>query len=126
MPELLVTSGLIQVTLAVLIGWPLALMHSGMKQVGPLKHTKRVLQYHLDNVFMGILQMVIATVFPDIPTGAAWLLMIGSWTNPMPFLFQAVSTKPMPEQRFMRNFSIASFIVMTVAYLWLLGAWLFG
>ena len=124
MSEILITSGLIQVTLAVLMGWPLALLHSGWKQVGPLRHTKRVLQYHLDNVFMGILQMVIATVFPDMPVIAGWLLLIGSWTNPMPFIYMAASTKPLPEQRGMRIFSIISFIIMTTAYLGLVAAWL--
>ena len=124
MSEVLITSGLIQVTLAVLIGWPLAMLYSGMEKVGPLRHAKRLLQYHLDNVFMGILQMVIATVFPAIPVGAAILLLIGSWTNPFPFLLMAMSRKPVADQTGMRRFSILSFLIITPAYLWLLAAWL--
>ena len=68
--------------------------------------------------------MLIATVFPDMPVIAGWLLLIGSWTNPMPFIYMAASTKPLPEQRGMRIFSIISFIIMTTAYLWLVAAWL--
>ena len=123
MTDILITSGLAQVTFAVLLGWPLAMLHSGAKQVGPLRNTKRVLQCHLDNIFMGILQMVIAAVYADPPVIAAWALIVGSWSNPQLFLYQAMSARPPMELPGMKTWAYASFITMTVAYVWLLAAW---
>ena len=123
MTDLLITSGLAQVTFAVLLGWPLAMLHDGAKTVGPFRNTKRLLQCHLDNIFMGILQMVIAAVYPDPPMIAVWLLLVGSWSNPQLFLYLAISRKPMAALPGMKIWAFASFAIMTIAYVWLLLAW---
>ena len=123
MQETLITSGLAQVTFAVLLGWPLAGLYAGMERVGLLVNMKRVLQAHLDNIFMGMLQMVIASVFPGLPVVAGWLLLVGSWCNPQLFLYQATAGKRSHELPGARPLALASFSVLTVAYLWTLTAW---
>ncbi len=123
MQEILITSGLLQVTFAVLLGWPLTGLHAGMKRVGPLVNARRVLQAHLDNIFMGMLQMIIASVFPELPVIAGWLLLGASWSNPQLFLYQATTTGQGRSLPGITVMAFVSFSVMTVAYLWLLTAW---
>lgn len=123
MQEILITSGLTQVTFAVLLGWPLTGLHMGMKKVGPLVNARRVLQSHLDNIFMGILQMVIALAFSDLPVLAGWLLLVGSWSNPQLFLYQATTTGDARTLPGISTWAFLSFGIMTAAYLWLLAAW---
>lgn len=124
MSEILVTSGLIQVTFGVLLGWPLTGLYSGMKRVGPLVNAKRVLQAHLDNVFMGILQMLIATGFATLPDIAGWLLLAGSWANPQLFLYQATTKGNGRDLPGITALAFVSFTVMTIAYLWIVAAWI--
>ena len=124
MQEILITSGLTQVTFAVLLGWPLTGLHAGMKRVGPLVNARRVLQAHLDNIFMGILQMIIATVFPELPVIAGWMLLAASWSNPQLFLYQATTKGQGRSLPGITVMAFVSFSIMTVAYLWLLTAWL--
>lgn len=124
MQDILITSGLAQVTFGVLLGWPLTGLHTGMKRVGPLVNARRVLQSHLDNIFMGILQMLIASVFPSLPLIAGWLLLVGSWSNPQLFLYQATTTGQGRSLPGITVWAFGSFIVMTIAYLWLLAAWI--
>ncbi|MEQ9519717.1 MAG: hypothetical protein RLN89_09785 [Parvibaculum sp.] len=124
MSDILITSGLIQVTFGVLLGWPLTGLYSGMDSIGPLVNAKRVLQCHLDNIFMGILQMLIGTVFSAMPEIAGWLLLIGSWANPQLFLYQATTKGNGRELPGISVLAFTSFTIMTVAYLWLVIAWI--
>lgn len=123
MQNILVTSGLLQVTFGVLLGWVMVRLQTGADSVGPLVNARRVLQCHLDNIFMGILQMVIATVFPDLPVIAGWLLLVGSWANPQLFMYQATVKGPGQDLPGIRSMAAVSFSVITVAYLWLVVAW---
>jgi len=124
MRDLLVTSGLIQVTFGVLLGWVLVGLHAGKEKIGPLVNARRVLQCHLDNIFMGILQMIIATIFPELPMIAGWLLLVGSWANPQLFMYQATVKGPGQDLPGIRAIAAISFTVITVAYLWLVVAWI--
>ena len=74
MQDLLISSALIQLSLAVFLGWPLVFFHAGAKTVGPLKSAKRLLQAHIDNVLMGILQLAIAAAHPAIPIAAGFII----------------------------------------------------
>lgn len=124
MKSILITSGLFQITLAVMQGWIITAMYSGMVPFGPLKNSKRVLQCHIDNIMMSLLQFAIAVVHPAIPEGAGWLLIIGSWVNAQLFLVHATSDKGYVKHRAVSLVTFASFGTLTVAYPWLLIAWL--
>jgi len=123
MQDILVTSGLIQVTFGVLLGWVMVGLQTGAEKVGPLVNARRVLQCHLDNIFMGILQMVIATIFPALPVIAGWLLLAGSWANPQLFMYQATVKGPGQDLPGIRAMAAVSFSGITVAYLWLTAVW---
>ena len=124
MKSSLITSGLIQITFAVMQGWIIAAMYSGVKRFGPLKNAKRVLQCHIDNILMSLLQFAIAAVHPAIPEGAGWLLVIGSWVNAQLFLVHATSEAGYVRHRAVSIVTFASFLTLTIAYPWLLIAWL--
>lgn len=123
MKDAIITSALIEVTFATLLGWPLNRFRSGQQKVGPFHSAKRLLQAHLDYIFMSMLQLGIAAVHPAIPRGAALLLIAGSWSNPTLFLLGAIL--PPEEQRkpYARMLAFVSFLSLTVAYPWLLAAW---
>ncbi|MDR3500796.1 MAG: hypothetical protein P4L72_16395 [Parvibaculum sp.] len=124
MKSVLITSGLIQISFAVMQGWVISAMYSGMKRFGPLKNAKRVLQCHIDNILMSLLQFAIAAVHPAIPTMAGWLLVIGSWVNAQLFLVHATSAEGYVKSRAVSVVTLLSFSTLTIAYPWLLIAWL--
>lgn len=124
MKSILITSGFIQICVAVLQGWIITAMYGGMKRFGPLKNSKRVLQCHIDNIMMSLLQFAIAAVHPAIPTVAGWLIVIGSWLNAQLFLIHAVSEKGYVKSRTLSVLTFFSFSTLTIAYPWLLIAWL--
>lgn len=124
MKSILITSGFIQICVAVLQGWVITAMYGGMKRFGPLKNSKRVLQCHIDNIMMSLLQFAIAAVHPAIPTVAGWLIVIGSWLNAQLFLIHAVSEKGYVKSRALSVLTFFSFSTLTIAYPWLLIAWL--
>ena len=123
MQDLLISSALIQLSLAVFLGWPLVFFHAGAKTVGPLKSAKRLLQAHIDNVLMGILQLALAAAHPAIPIAAGWLLVAGSWINPQLFLVQAVAPEKTLMDKTSRRLASISFLFLTIAYPWLAWAW---
>lgn len=109
-------SGLVQITFAVMLGWPVLSFRSGAKSVGPFKNAHRLLQAHIDNIMMAMLQIALAAAVPGMNWFAAVLLMTGSWINPQLFLkaatvqgatTQIVTTKPL---------AYFSFSTLTVAY----------
>ncbi|MDO8423194.1 MAG: hypothetical protein Q7S99_13640 [Parvibaculum sp.] len=125
MKSLLITSGLIQITFAVFQGWLIAAMYGGViKRFGPIVNAKRVLQCHIDNILMSLLQFAIAAVHPAIPEGAGWLIIIGSWVNAQLFLVHATSTGGYVQNRAVSLVTLASFMTLTIGYPWLLIAWL--
>lgn len=126
MKSLLITSGFVQITVAVLLGWVIAAFRLGAVRVGPLRNAKRVLQCHIDDIMMGLLQFAVAVVHPAIPPVAGWLLLIGSWTNAQLFLVHAFAENGFVRSRVLTVITFASFATLTVAYPWLLWAWLQG
>lgn len=124
MKETLITSALAELTFAVMLGWPLNMFRAGRPKVGPFHSMKRLLQAHLDYIFMALLQIGVAAVHPAIPAGAGWLLVVGSWTNPSLFLLGAIVPPAQQDQPSSIALTLASFATLTVAYPWLLYAWL--
>ena len=129
MPEvtvLLQASGLTQLTFGVLLGWPLALFHAGLSRVGPFVSMKRVLQSHIDNIMMGIIQLAISLVAPADAAVPVVLILIGAWVNPQIFLLQACLPGPKQLGKPIRAISTVSFIVTTIGFVWFLIAALPG
>lgn len=123
MQSILISSGLIQITFAVSLGWVLVVMYGPGKRFGPLKDAKRVLQCHIDNILMSLLQFAVAAVHPSIPVIAGSLLVIGSWTNAQLFLIHACSAKGYVKHRVVDVGTMISFSILSIAYPWLLYAW---
>lgn len=81
--ETLVASGLIELALGALTGWPYALAiddpdaarRLGVRSVGRLR------QWHLDLIALGALTVLVGSAVPDLPRRVAWPLAIGAWTN---------------------------------------------
>jgi len=124
MKDILITSALAELTFAVVLGWPLHMFRSGRNTVGPFHSMRRLLQAHLDFIFMAFAQMGVATVHPAIPLGAGWLLVVGSWTNPTLFLLGGILPAEQQHKPSSVALTMTSFALLTVAYPWLLYAWL--
>lgn len=81
--ETLVASGLIELALGALSGWPYALAidnpdaarRLGVRSVGRLR------QWHLDLIALGALTVLVGSAVPDLPRRVAWPLAVGAWTN---------------------------------------------
>jgi len=81
--ETLLASGLAEVALGALSGWPFSLAVSNperARQLG-IRSTHRLRQWHLDLVALGSLQALAATAVPELPRKVAWPLMVAGWTN---------------------------------------------
>lgn len=109
-------SGLAQITFAVLLGWPVLAFRSGQKSVGPFKNAHRLLQAHIDNIMMAMLQIALAAAVHSIGWLAAALLVTGSWINPQLFLVAATVTGGRVKSVTTKPLAYFSFAMLTVAY----------
>ena len=113
---ILLTSGLVQLTFGVLLGWPVALFHTGLKTVGPIKNVRRLLQCHIDNLMMGVIQMALALVGELAPLFSVYLIVIGSWSNAQLFLVQACMGPNISVPAWLKHASVISFVCVTAGY----------
>lgn len=124
-PEHLVAaSGMVQATYGVLLGWVMAGFADGRTALGPFRSRKRVLQCHLDNLFMGALQLGVAAVHPGVPHGAALCLVVGSWVNPQLFLWQAFDPTVDLGKGWRVVIVLGSFTAATVGWVWTTASYL--
>jgi len=88
-PEIdgLVLSGLAELALGALTGWPYALAIADPARARSLgiRSTARMRQWHLDLIALGGLTVLAGTALPDMPARVKWPLGIGAWTNAMSF-----------------------------------------
>jgi hypothetical protein len=122
--HLVATSGMVQATFGVLLGWVMAGFASGRTELGPFRSRKRVLQCHLDNLFMGALQLGVAAVHPAVPEGAAWCLVVGSWMNPQLFLWQAFDPAVDLGKGWRLAITLGSFTAATTGWVWATASYL--
>jgi hypothetical protein len=83
----LMVSGLSELALGALTGWPYALAIADperAKKAG-IRSTARLRQWHLDLIALGGLTTMAGAAFPDLPGRVAWPLGVGAWTNAMAF-----------------------------------------
>lgn len=81
--DLMLVSGLTEVTLGALTGWPYAVAISDPDKIRAIgiKSVPRLRQWHLDLIALGSLTVLVAASVPDLPRRVAWPLSIGAWTN---------------------------------------------
>ncbi|MEA2450000.1 MAG: hypothetical protein QOG63_1932 [Thermoleophilaceae bacterium] len=83
----LVVSGLAEVAVGALSGWPFALAVADPQRVKALgvRSPRRLRQWHFDLLALGGLTVLAGTAVPSLPARVAWPLGIGAWTNAMAF-----------------------------------------
>lgn len=114
--ETVLLSGLVQITFAVFLGWPVLAFRFGWKVVGPFKHAHRLLQAHIDNIMMAMLQIALSAAVSRINILAGTLLLIGSWINPQLFLMAAMTEGGINKSRSTKPLAYFSFSTLTIAY----------
>lgn len=117
--QIIETSGVIQLTLAVLLGWPIYLHRASPRLQAMIPNRARLLQTHMDDILMGILQIVLASHVAAGGLILTSLFIFGSWLNAKVFLFLAVSDDRCASRTWFRVISLLSFSALTIAYLWL-------
>ena len=117
--SLLIQVGLIELALGALLGWAVVIKTQKpewLKRIGVVQ-PHRVLQVHLDYILMGLIAIAVGVVLPDIPDLAAYLLVFGTFVNPLLFVPLAFS-KSVDEKPWFRVLSVISFTAISVALVW--------
>jgi hypothetical protein len=118
----LVLSGLAELALGALTGWPYALAISDPERARALgiRSTARMRQWHLDLIALGGLSVLAGTALPGMPARVKWPLGVGAWTNAMSFgvLVAAPDLKDHPAYR---AGVIASFITTSTGFVGMAG-----
>jgi hypothetical protein len=81
--EALMASGLIELALGALTGWPYALAvddPDAARRLG-VRSPARMRQWHLDLIALGALSVLIGSAVPALPRPVALALGVGAWTN---------------------------------------------
>jgi hypothetical protein len=112
--DAMVVSGLTEVALGALTGWPFSLAVSDperARQLG-IRSTPRLRQWHLDLIALGSLTVLAGTAVPDLPRKVAWPLMAGAWTNANAFAPLVVRPE-LKEHPAYKAAAVASFVTTT-------------
>lgn len=90
--ETLILSGLTELALGALMGWPYALAVKDEAKVRALgiRSVARLRQWHLDLIALGSLSILIGAAIPNLPRRIAWPLAASAWTNANAFGVLAV------------------------------------
>jgi hypothetical protein len=81
--DAMVVSGLTEVALGALTGWPFALAIADPERAREfgVRSVPRMRQWHLDLIALGSLTALAGVAVPNLPRKVAWPLMTGAWTN---------------------------------------------
>src|SRR3954447_14449727 len=108
--------GLVELAVGALLGWGMVIRSEKPEWLGRagIVAPHRILQVHLDYVFMGLILIGVGTVVPDLPKGLAVALVFGALVNP--FLFIPLMFEPNTEKRaWYRVLSVVSFLSISVS-----------
>lgn len=108
--------GLVELAVGALLGWGMVLRSEKPEwlQKAGVVAPHRILQVHLDYVFMGLILIGVATVVPDLPKALAIALVFGTLVNP--FLFIPLMFEPKTEKRlWYRALSVISFLAISIS-----------
>jgi hypothetical protein len=117
-PSALVVSGLAEVALGALAGWPYTLIRQDpetARRLLGLKSAARVKQWHLDLAILGGLTVAVGTAVPNAPKWASVPLGVGAWTNAMSFLPLAFNPE-VDKSPVYKTVAGASFITTSVGF----------
>jgi hypothetical protein len=117
-PSALVVSGLAEVALGALAGWPYTLVRQdpeAARRLLGVKSGARVRQWHLDLAMLGGLTVAVGTAVPDAPKWASVPLGLGAWTNAMAFLPLAFAPE-IDKHPLYRATAGASFVATSVGF----------
>ena len=92
--QTMLLSGLSELALGALTGWPYALAISDperAKRLG-IRSPARMRQWHLDLIALGALTVMASRAVPDLPRSVGLPLAVGAWTNANSF--GVLVTKP--------------------------------
>lgn len=83
----LMLSGLTELAVGALTGWPYALAIADPERARRLgiRSVARLRQSHLDLIALGSISILASVAIPDRPKRTSALLTLGSWTNAMSF-----------------------------------------
>ncbi len=109
--DAMVMSGLSEVALGALTGWPFALAISDPERARSLgiASIPRLRQWHLDLIALGSLTALAGVAVPDLPRKVAWPLMAGAWTNANAFAPLVVRPE-LREHPIYKASAVASFV----------------
>lgn len=81
--QTLVLSGIVELAVGALTGWPYALAMNDPDRIGALgiQSVPRLRQWHLDLIALGGLSVLVGSAVPDLPRRVAWPLTAGAWSN---------------------------------------------
>ena len=81
--ETLILSGLTELAVGALTGWPyaLAVKDEAKVRVLGIRSVARLRQWHLDLIALGSLSVLIGAAVQDLPRHIAWPLGVSAWTN---------------------------------------------
>lgn len=116
--ELLFLSGVTEVAVGALTGWPFAIALSDQEKANRLgiRSLPRMRQWHLDLISLGALSALVGAAVPNLPRHVAWPLAVGGWTNA--HAFGVLAFRPEADQtRAYQVAELASFT--TVSWGWL-------
>lgn len=116
---LIETSGLAQLLVAVLLGWPIFLHRTSPRLQALFERRERLLQTHIDDIFMGLLQVLLAGHVARGGAVLAGLFVFGSWMNAQIFLFLSLTGDRCASRGWFKAVTLASFSAVTLSYLWL-------
>jgi hypothetical protein len=123
MTDVLLVIGVLQLASAALLGWLITANRSkpgSLERIG-IRAPHRIMQLHLDQVMMGLIDLAVATAFPEIPNWVAIPLAIGTVLNPLGFVPLAFNPK-LDQTLGFKAFVGFSFVASTIGFVGL-AAW---